>query len=396
MEQVGDGEYNVMLGTNSDAFRRDWTAAAIPSVRLAAGQHLDGRDLRLTKGVVVSGKVVRADSGKGVANIFVGVHGPDHPATSSMISSARTEADGSYAFRAAPGPNHVYLAAAPPDGYRAPAARDVTIVDGQPLTLDFNLERKPGRPVAGRVVDPDGRPVAGAYLSAEAKDGDTFGAARQTSDERGDFFFEAITPGTLIRGASRGLETPEAVVVNGGEPEVVVRLAKSVRVTLTGVVTDAEGTPLANARVSIIRQAGRFGMSSAHPELTDRQGRYRIAGLVPSGRYTLQVQSPGMGTATAKVELDASKESAEAPPLRIAAVSAPISGVVLDADGRPAAGVSVTLEGDEVDRQATLTDPQGRFEFRVRTGNRFKIRAGTDAPARDVRGGDQDLEIKLK
>jgi hypothetical protein len=100
--------------------------------------------------------------------------------------------------------------------------------------------------------------------------------------------------------------------------------------------------------------------------------------------------------ATATVELDASKENAEAPPLRIAAVSAPISGVVLDADGRPAAGVSVTLEGDEVDRQATLTDPQGRFEFRVRTGNRFKIRAGTDAPARDVRGGDQDLEIKLK
>jgi len=54
MEQVGEGDYNVMLGTNSDAFRRDWTAAALPSVHLNAGQKLAGQNLRLIKGVVVN------------------------------------------------------------------------------------------------------------------------------------------------------------------------------------------------------------------------------------------------------------------------------------------------------------------------------------------------------
>jgi hypothetical protein len=73
------------------------------------------------------------------------------------------------------------------------------------------------------------------------------------------------------------LETPEAIVINGGEPEVVVRLAKRVRVTLGGAVTDVDGRPIANARVQVIRQEGKFGMGMGRPELTDRQGRSNSA-----------------------------------------------------------------------------------------------------------------------
>jgi protocatechuate 3,4-dioxygenase beta subunit len=200
----------------------------------------------------------------------------------------------------------------------------------------------------------------------------------------------------MIRGASRGLETPDAVVVNGGEPEVIVRLAKRVRVTLSGVVTDAGGHPMANARVQVIRQEGKFGMGMGRPELTDRQGRYRVSGLMPSMRYTVQAESPGLGSAAAKVELDASKETAEAPPLKFQAVSQAIAGTVVDAAGKPVAGVAVEIDGEETGRQATVTDAQGRFEFRAVSGARAKIKVGGDAPAWDVRAGDGEIRLTIK
>lgn len=399
MEQVSAGDYNVMLSSNGPDFRRDWAAAAREGVHLDPGQHLAGQDLTLVKGILVTGHVTRADSGKPVADQGIGCYSPVHPRSSAMIDSVRTDADGAFVFRTLPGPHKIYLYDAPPDGYERPKERDLTIPADQPPTVDFALVRKPGKPVAGRVLDVDGKPLPGVNVFAEDPKGGLYGAAHTVTDERGDFYFEAVTPGTLLRATRGRRETPTAIPVDGGEPEVVLRLAKRLRITLTGTVTDADGNPIANAKVQAIHQEGQFG-TGMKPELTDVHGRYRIAGLNPSARYSLQAESPGFGTAGTRLTLDPAKPTAEAPPLRFEAVSRPISGTVVDNDNKPLPNVAVELAPTDPNATplSTTTDAQGRFAFHVLAGTRAQLftrdPAGKPFRPTDARAGDANLLLK--
>jgi protocatechuate 3,4-dioxygenase beta subunit len=246
MEQVGESVYNVMLGTNTEELRQKWTAVARHDVRVGAGEQVAKQDLTLIEGVVITGKVFRGDTGAGVEGIHVGLYGPEHPRSSAMIRGAHTNADGEYTLRAPPGANYVYLSSRAPDGYREPKAQDVDVVDEGPVTIDFALPRKPGKPVVGRVLGPDGQPLTARFVTAEAKDGDMRGGAQVKTDASGAFRFEAITPGTLLRGAGgKDLATPQTTRVDGGEADVTLRLEKRIAITLSGQVTDVEGKPIA-------------------------------------------------------------------------------------------------------------------------------------------------------
>lgn len=399
MDRVAPGDYNIFLSSNSPDFRRDWTAAARQDVHLEPGQHLADQNLTVVKGILITGHVTRADSGEPVPHFGIGYHGPAHPRSSAMIDIAETDASGAYTLRTLPGPNYVYVYAIPPDGYERPKPQEFTIADGPPPpTVDFALPRRPGRPVAGRVLDVDGKPLEGASVSAEDPKGDMHALTVQTTDERGNFYFEAVAPGTLLRAYRGTRETPEATPVNGNEPEVVLRLEKRVRITLTGTVTDADGNPIANAKVQVLRQEGQFGLGMGKPELTDMQGRYRITGLTPSARYGVYAESPGFGTAGAKLTLDSAKPTHEAEPLRFPASSRPISGTVVDNDNQPVANTTVELDGPEPGHQSTTTDPNGHFTFHVIAGARAKLytrdAAGKPFRPTDARAGDADLLLK--
>jgi protocatechuate 3,4-dioxygenase beta subunit len=398
MEQVGEGVYNVMFGTNAGELQNKWTAVARRDVRVGAGQHVAQQDMTLIEGVVITGKVFRGDSGAAVEGMYVGLYGPEHPRSSAMIRGARTNADGQYTLRAPPGSNYVYLSAMPPDGYRQPKAQDVDIVDEGPLTIDFALPRKPGKPVIGRVLAPDGKPAAGAAVWAEEKTAEMYARPNTKTDAKGEFRFEALTPGTLLRASvAKMLETTQTTQVNGGEADVTLRLEKRVVVALSGVVTDSDGKPIAAARVQVITHEGQFGHGMGTPEVTDAEGRYRIAGLSSSGRYSVDARADGYGVASAKVTLTPGQDTAEAPALQLKAATSTITGIVVDGAGQGVAGIGVELNGSENGYQTTKTGPDGRFSFKAVPGTRalLFLRGSDGQPygTTDARAGGKEVRL---
>src|SRR5204863_306004 len=140
----------------------------------------------------------------------------------AWVQGTETGPDGSYMHRVPGGKQHLYLAmSTPPPGFRMPAqtAYDLTVRDGETVTIDFKLPRgrkprlvrgrvlgpngKPGesrelsplilqvadRSVAGRVVDANGDPFVGAQVNLDGRD-----TAQQykAADSEGRFRFESV------------------------------------------------------------------------------------------------------------------------------------------------------------------------------------------------------------
>lgn len=113
---------------NSDPF----VATAVEGASAAEGKTVALRDLVLTPGGLVSGRVTDM-AGKSLAGIFVGSYGPSRPASSAMIISARTDANGRYQLRVAPGSSRIYLG---DERWKAQDAT-LTIAKGETKTADF-------------------------------------------------------------------------------------------------------------------------------------------------------------------------------------------------------------------------------------------------------------------
>jgi RNA polymerase sigma factor (sigma-70 family) len=146
----------------------------------------------LPRGVVVSGKVVEAGSGKPVAGAGVCYFAPSKPAAqpdffaghpaAGLVHPVYTKRDGSFALAALPGSGMLLVKAARPD--YVPVETSLRELTGgtaggqrvyahavQPLDVKAGAARQAvtltlrrGVTVKGRLVGPDGEPVAGAQL----------------------------------------------------------------------------------------------------------------------------------------------------------------------------------------------------------------------------------------
>jgi len=364
MDQIAAGDYNVAANFNDD-LDHPWAAAALENVHVGDGQNLAGQDLTLVKGGLLTGHVVRADTGARVPEAYIGVYGPDHPKSTGMISGIKTDATGAYALRVAPGAQYVYLSGRAPDGYRSPKAADVTVADGQTVVVDFTLEPKPGKPVTGHVEGPDGKPVAGANVAVESPTGRMDDLATTTTDALGNFFFRAVGPNSRLRAGRGSLGTWRPVAVNGGEEDVTLEITRRVPHAVSGLVTDPQGKPIAGARVQVITHEGQFGTGMGRPELTDAAGRYTIKGLVPDGRYSLAAEADDFGEGGAPLKLDPEQDVTQAQTIHLDPLTARIAGRVVDSQNQPLAGIRVEINGAGNGNRRTTTDAAGHFSFKV-------------------------------
>jgi RNA polymerase sigma factor (sigma-70 family) len=286
-------------------------------------------DFELDRGVVVKGRLTDAATGKAVRG-RVG-YGPlgDNPNLKNFTEfgkpqllatdSGRTGDDGAFAVLAIPGGGQLTAVADDADAYAAARQGDIrqynAVVridvpekDEKPLVRDIVLE--PARALAGRIVGPDDKPVSGAYAA---------GLHAVWQFGRGPEKLE----GASIR--VHGLVPKEPRVVVFLHPEK--QLAKvqkvsaedkeplAVRLEATGALAgralDADGRPRAGLKV---KAAYRYQeMEQARVEgkdfqdlpgellyeypawdkiinreaTTDKDGKFRIDGLVPGLKYDL-------------------------------------------------------------------------------------------------------------
>ncbi len=272
---------------------------------------------------------------------------------------------------------------------RALASTNVDVRAGE--FTDVELELPAGVDVAGRVVDENGRGLAGAELWLAGPDYRLEARRVGRADERGGFLLRALDRDRFLGARSPGHAPAEFVEVRtlpdtGGrsegrrraQAEFVLRAGAG---TVVGTVTDPDGEPVEGAfvRVGTRSKSARLstgGLSvSGPPPLevrTDGSGRFEASGIGP-GRAQVAVRAPDHPEWRGEVLVLAGRRTrTDARLVR----GATVSGRVLDADGLPAHRAVVHMpEPGYFRRLAAGVDRDGRYTLRDVPPGTVRLRA---------------------
>ncbi|MBT4465053.1 MAG: carboxypeptidase regulatory-like domain-containing protein, partial [Planctomycetes bacterium] len=222
------------------------------------------------------------------------------------------------------------------------------------------------------------------------------------SDDDGTFVINAVPDSQGWNVNARHPDFAQAhVVIDAGQIDVWVELKETI--SLTGVVSDGDGTVLNNTQLWLLTDERDVSVSS------DVEGSYKFSNLHNVDDVYLIAHHPQHGTALMGPVVIAGESQVLDVPL-IAGQS--ISGKVVDADGKPMANVGVQIKGslprDNFSESrlperflgidSSLTNSAGEFVFDNLYNNDFEIMVyPTGKPAVFKRGakiGDM-LEIKV-
>lgn len=341
------------------------------------------------------------------------------------LPSARTTSDGRFVIE-------VSLAAQSLDVRRA-LRQTLLVLDDGWATLAHEFESRGGEvdlgdlfvdgevPVRGRLVDDDGRPLAGVRLQRHDDpdieafathdfDESEFADCDPLTDADGRFAVRGAWPGGLwlaarlpgrVRwttwldlAAGEAVDLGDVVMTRGGAVEA-------------RVLDDASGEPLAGALVLVTgsppTSAGHGDVVFLAPEgadtllhevsalrdddgydqaLTDVQGRFRIAGLDGDAMAFYAVLA-----GYEPLRVDGVRPDVDAPTLRLRREAALVLDVV-DADGRPLDGLSLRAFRCAVPQdpaQADAEDARRAQAYARRFDQPLEVLAGDAGRARDAR-----------
>ncbi|MBM3962290.1 MAG: sigma-70 family RNA polymerase sigma factor, partial [Planctomycetes bacterium] len=199
--------------------------------------------------------------------------------------------------------------------------------------------------VTGVVRRPDGAPAAGASLCLTRQSVGTPAVPFTVADADGSFAFEVIGLGMMLVAQAPGFAASELRPCTAAPMTITLQPARG---DLVGIVVDADGRPVAGARVRATPHGIQNGAGLSTPErrplpfvATDRAGGFVVPDL-PTGPIDVLVQADGHAPAT----LVLTDASALHEPVRIVLPRGVVlRGRVVDQDGAPVAGVRVLLGG---------------------------------------------------
>jgi len=261
--------------------------------------------------------------------------------------------------------------------------------------------------LAGRVIDGDSRtPIAGARVIAIA------GGSREevVTDRAGRFLFARLAAGryrvlaektgyvtnpvaagimTTLTGPAQGLDLP---LYQAG--------------VIAGEIVDERGNPVAGAWVHALRKAAATGTAGSQgpPALTNDLGEFRVASLM-AGEYVVMATPRGVprGATTLIPTYYLSTSDPQAAfivtlspgetvvGVSVTMLSAPgyeISGIVVDEQGRPQAGATVTIIVQQMQGQmsaqasmrGSTTAQDGRFRVTGLPPGSYRLTAASRPP----------------
>jgi RNA polymerase sigma factor (sigma-70 family) len=298
-------------------------------------------DFELTGGVVVRGRLTDKATGKPVRGHVL--YGPlvDNPNVKDFpgpgAGSGGTDEDGRFSVIAIPGPGLLAVRAEDADHYREAAAGNVHTANGvegndaqafvridldpkDEKSLKCDIAVEPGRSLDGKVVGPDDKPLTGARVAGLHP---RYSFGQKPEKLAGDAFTVAglgtAEPRVLVFAHTEKKLARVQVVPAGRKDPLSVRLEPTG--ALVGRVLGGAGKPLAGATVKATYAFGQavegdgargrlpraLGFEdSGWTELlngqatTDKDGRFRISGLVPGLKYRLE--APGVERGDLSVE----------------------------------------------------------------------------------------------
>ena len=361
LEHLSAGMYIVKI--EPDSTRKEWVSFPLVNVGVGRGKTTEHADIKLVRGIPVTGRVVEEKTGNPM---------PGAPVTAWQIISdegqtnwwnqhvnlpgAWTDQNGEFRFQALPGKvevNTYPIQGSPSFGWRRGGhSAQVIIEEGKPVEpVVVRFER--GVDIHGTVRRPDGSPAP----DVEFTDGYHSYAY---SDERGAFILPGIIPGHTIPFKAF---TPRGDLV--GDFPVRADSLDTVEVVLhapeffswEGIVVDGRGNPVSGIPVDMDYADGLVSTARPAAAVTGFDGRFTVD-HIPGGRnYRFSVRD-GLGVSES-FHAENVKQ-----PLRIVLPKADrwLEGTVRDEDGKPMAGMKVDVWAERGHVQAT-TGVNGRFRL---------------------------------
>ncbi len=325
----------------------------------------------MKKGLTVRGRVIDAASDQPIqeAEVLVGSDrfGSHYPQT-------KTDADGRFEFRNRK-PGELVLTVKAKS--HAPDLKTL-MVSARTGPVEFRLE--PGRVIRGRLVDQQGRPVAGAFVAADTWRGHRSLMWRVNSDAEGRFRWEEAPPdAVLVDMGQTGFATIRRRSLTPSPQEYTITMSRPLRIH--GTVVDAEtGRPIdAFQVVSAIdwanSQAPHWERSGARPM---NAGQYERSFSEPYPGRLLRIEAHGYKPAVSRVYK--SDEGDQVFDVRLEK-GTDLVGIVRLPDGAPLEGAEIALvparqnlllqDGrlrNRRDPAVAGSDAQGRFRFPPQDG----------------------------
>ena len=259
--------------------------------------------------------------------------------------------------------------------------------------------------VNGIILDQSNKPVSGANVSIHPFGCHTLTDNTGSFAANKDFSFPADL--LYVRDESRNLAAA-VKIKNASKP---IKTVLEPGLTLKGTICDTGGRPIPAARLSLILALPTYFLAGPDIEvLTDAEGRFTINAIAPpEGKFTYRysVAAPDYGPIEyGKVSIDGrAGETIDIGTIKLRKADESISGFVVDAQGRPVAGIPVfthTVMDSAQPNKTTVTDSEGRFVFNRICKGPVRIQANFSMPgdtsnsgSRVVNGGDKDVKVVI-
>ncbi len=260
---------------------------------------------------------------------------------------------------------------------------------------DNGITLKKGESASGKVVDADGKPVAGArvkmtrlvlsaedagdfrfrYVQIDALENSVLTRALETKTDANGVWELADLPigsqGTFQLDDPR-FARDEKFGSPGENKQIVPDLKATPGANLKGRVVAPDGKPVAGAQINV--NVGEKQSSYAET-VTAKDGTYSLQSL-PPGDAAIKVKSPDSPLAPTSIKGVAvvAGGTATAPDIKLGA-GVLLTGKIIDKDSKaPVAGARVMIQGDFGDVPTTVSGKDGTYQARVPQGKiRFYI-----------------------
>ncbi|MBL9079488.1 MAG: carboxypeptidase regulatory-like domain-containing protein [Planctomycetes bacterium] len=368
---------------------------SIGRLSVREGDWFDAGEIRLEFGSLVQGRVVEEGTQLGIAGATVYLANATQ--AHAMLATpgrergiaAQTDASGFFRFENAPAQGLVNLTVEAL-GYAASPVLNQPLKPQVPN--EFLLQVVRGEPIAGVVVDPDGKPIAGATVTATGLSTKTPQNATATSGADGVFSFPSLRVGPYHLQTSMAgyLDAREPMVMTG---ETTVKLVLGQRGFMKLRVLASNGSPVKSYRVSLTRyfpnNPAGVGKVMDFPDRnvnpgdypSEYNGEWAVVRGLPPGDFRMQVEDKAHAK-TLSMPFTVVEGGATPEVTVQLTLGATIVGTVVDDRGKPVVDATVTTDmnsGPAADlgfldifrsmmpekhtKSQTRTDAQGRFRI---------------------------------
>jgi protocatechuate 3,4-dioxygenase beta subunit len=401
LQTDANGKFEVQWNRRQFGGQNDSTACILVrdvEHNLAVAQDLDedttNLDLKLAPGLTLAG---RAEcDGKPVTNATARLVFWTGRSGAWLDGLAQTNTPGQFEIPALPpGRKYGVVVSAPGYGQKQNHNLEISSEAGRqeldPVELKLaNLK------LAGQVLDADDKPVAGANVNLNG-DGQPSGNAR--TDREGRFHFEHVCEGPAQISANNRNSFGN-ISAEGGDTNVVLRLGQTYNNSpgstphkLKGIVTDADGKPVAGAQVAVFPNNGTRWIK------TGTNGQYNLTwSLQPwqaqNGGAYFVVRDPASNLAAVEAlpEETTNLDVKLKPALTLA-------GQVKNAADAPMPGAQVGLwfkagnSYEQVDEQLKPANAEGRYEIKcLPTDGQYMVYATAKGYGKSQRQIENDSE----